>query len=165
MSLIINNPGAGDDMKLKFLMDYPNMIKGLYERIMSRAFPVKTMEDSDSFKQITLAPPDGPQITIKQDDLALPYVTVMVHGDGVREEFSLSRAFVERVLKNTSASDEKKVEVLRSYPYRLPEKARSSFENLTREELYELVEQEIPEVRQLEFVQIRRILNNQKQQG
>ncbi len=144
LSLVLNNSTLDEDRKLRILTHYPDMVERNYAQRMQMTYPDNSLEYPDKFNEITIGSSDGIQAFIIQDDLASPYVRVQIMDEGVLKEFSLARSIVETLLKTPNKSDEEKVRALESFTFRLPEKARSNFENLTSEELYRFAEEEYP---------------------
>jgi len=91
------------------------------------------------FEEMALALDAGTTITLRQDDAAFGYVRVSIPGDPARE-FSLSRAYIDRILSDSRLDGEYlRAREIASCEYILPEEVRARFDVLSREELQDAV--------------------------
>lgn len=98
-------------------------------------------------------------VIIEQDPKAGPYarVTVTDKEGNVISESSMSAAMAKQVAGNPYIDAEKKIAALEKNKFTLPEKARENFDQLSPEELREMV-LENPALQEQEFVKYARVM-------
>ncbi len=152
LALALRDAPVDDATRLKLIRRYPEMMEALYDEKMEENYPDMRIVHDTPFQ-----PYVGTGITITQDPLSPPYVRVSIRMQtGELKQFSINRDTVETLLADRAMTDETTlVAALRDYPYRLPERARTSFRELTAEDIFAIAEQDIEGVRRQEFVKSR----------
>lgn len=139
LSLILHS-GMESDIQQAALQQYPAMVQDNFGAMMESTFPVKEQAPSMPFAGIECTATDGASMTVDQDDLASPYVRIMVKDkNGRTESFSINRQFVDGLLALKETDGDKLLSSVTSFPFRLPEGIRSGFAYLTREQMDDLV--------------------------
>jgi hypothetical protein len=151
LKLVLRDGPIDDTTRLKVITQYPQIMAGIYTEKMTANYPAYGVEFDTPFETY-----EDDSITITQDPLAEPYVRVTLKlPSGDLKTFSLNRDIVESILTDGEISDEKLLDALQTYPYRLPEQARPGFEYLTASNIFEMAEQDVEGVKGQEFVKTR----------
>jgi hypothetical protein len=158
LGLVLNNGAVDIKTQFTLLTQYPVLMNALYSSRMSSNYP----SAADNTYETPFEPVQTEGLSIVQDDLASPYVRVrLVNPDGTIDEFSINRNVVDRILADQDWEVTNLVGALRSYSYRLPEKARVNFRFLTPAQIFEMAES-TPGVAKQEFVRTRRLYRELK---
>jgi len=147
----LNNSQLDNSQQAELLQAHTALMQEMFRTTYpDGAVQYKTPFTPQSFKST-----DGTQVRLEQDPVAAPYVRVwLTGGEGPPEEFSIARGTVEQMLANKRTTDDRRLEGLRSFPFRLPEAARAGdFSRVSAAELARLVQQK-PGLRQHQFVRM-----------
>jgi hypothetical protein len=140
LALIMNHKGMTPEIKCKALLTYPTMVADNFGTIMDTTFPDHTQAPAEPFEGFECEGPNGSYITVSQDALAAPYVRVMVRDKtGMTESYSINRTFVDGMLAQEGMTAERMAPLITSFHFRLPENARMGFNQLSREQLNDIV--------------------------
>jgi len=151
LGLVLQGGPVDEATKFKLLTQYPKIMAGIYKEKMEANYPDSRVEFDTPFESYQ----DG-TVTLIQDPLATPYIQVSLKlPSGEVETFSLNRDIVESVLTDKNIDNVSLLAALQSFPYRLPEQARSGFEHLTASNIFEMAEQHVEGVKRQEFVKTR----------
>jgi hypothetical protein len=148
----LGNSQLDNSQQAELLQAHPALMQEMFRT----TYPDGAVQYTTPFTPQSFRSTDGTQVLLEQDPVAGPYVRVRLTGDRGQpdEEFSMARGTVEQMLANNRATNDQRLEGLRSFPFRLPEAARAGdFSRVSAAELARLVQRE-PGSRQHQFVQM-----------
>jgi len=161
---LVSGSGMDQETQEMALRQYPAMVEDNFGSIMESTFPVEGDTPTMPFESIESTATDGSYMTVDQDDLASPYVRIMVKDkNGRTESFSINRQFIEGLLDREETDGDKLISSATSFPFRLPESTRPGFRYLTREQMNDIA-LHLPSLQDQEIIRMPRFYREQAEE-
>lgn len=161
---LVSGSGMDQETQEMALRQYPAMVEDNFGSIMESTFPVEGETPALPFESVECESTDGSYMTVDQDDMASPYVRIMVKDkNGQMESFSLNRQFIEGLLDREETDGDKLISSATSFPFRLPESTRPGFRYLTREQMDDIA-LNLPSLQNQEIIRMPRFYREQAEE-